>query len=248
MTATATSITKTPKAARRRGLARTPRKATGIVRIAGFGGAGRRCRPLSSLFAVSAGEVATCGVETCGVETCGVETCGVETCGVETIATDTTGFKTCGFATGDVATNGVATGGGVDTEARTTGANLTGPDTFLGASGQERVRVRDVRSGTQPSGLCDAPEEGAVVGIPRIAARRSAGGGSRRRRGIPARYGRDGGPSQCQRLSCGRGTRRHIDVDRPRDHVVRASAVCWWSRRDGDGDRARADVRTHHCP
>ena len=41
-TATATRSTRTPSTARRRGLARTPRKATGTVRMAGFGGAGRR--------------------------------------------------------------------------------------------------------------------------------------------------------------------------------------------------------------
>src|SRR5450759_4978182 len=91
----------------------------------------------------------------------------------------------------EAGTTGTGTTGAGTPYARISCSVLTGsdaPSAFPSDGGRTALRINDVRSGTQPAARGDASTGEVADGIPRIAARRSDGGGSKRRRGIPARY------------------------------------------------------------
>ena len=157
--AAAMTSTRTPSTARRRGLARTPRRAIGTVRIRGFGGAGRRWRPTSRTLwpeAIDPG-VTGPGVTGPGVTGPGVTGPGVTGPGVTGPGVDGPGAKAA-----------------EEDETETAGRSAT----------VSRLGTQPANFGATAAAAAGAAA--AADGIPRIEASRSASGGSGRRRGIGA--------------------------------------------------------------
>ena len=194
--ATTTRRTSTPSTARRRGLARTPRSATGTVRIAGLGGPGRRWRPLSG----------RPGANPAGAQSAAVQNASADSAAGATTAAGTTAGRT--VSAGAPADAGTTAGVKAIASPGTNDARCG----IQPASGKDRAPEGASPRDTAPdtAGLDTAADD-----RPRMAAQRSTGGGWGRRRGIPARYERGEGRRRHTGRTVERRATRHTAVDSP---------------------------------
>jgi len=139
--ATTTRRTSTPSTARRRGLARTPRSATGTVRIAGLGGPGRRWRPLSGIP----------GANPAGDQSDAVQNASADSAAGATTAAGTTAGRTVSAGAPADKTNdarcGIQPASGKDRAPEGASPRDTAPDTAgLDTAADDRPRMAAQRS------------------------------------------------------------------------------------------------------